>query len=53
LWDFARDELLPRYGGVTAESQTWGAFAAGHRGLTSFYAQTAERGDAVVKRLSA
>ena len=53
LWDFARDELLPRYGGVAAESETWGAFAAGHRELTAFYAQTAECGDAVVKWLPA
>ena len=53
LWDFARDELLPRYGGVAAEPETWGAFAAGHRELTAFYAQTAECGDAVVKWLSA
>jgi hypothetical protein len=50
LWDFARDELLPRYGGVTAEPETWGAFAAAHRELTAFYTRTAERGDAVVKR---
>ena len=52
LWGFARDELLPRYGGVAAEPQTWGAFAAAHRELRAFYARTAERGDAVVKWLS-
>ncbi|MGW2425496.1 DUF1877 family protein [Streptomyces sp. NPDC001709] len=51
LWDFARDELLPRYGGVSAEAETWGAFAAAHQELRAFYAQTAERGDAVVKWL--
>jgi hypothetical protein len=53
LWFFARDELLPRYGGVTAEPETWGAFAAAHQELTAFYARTAECGDAVVKRLPA
>ncbi|MEV5878478.1 DUF1877 family protein [Streptomyces sp. NPDC052101] len=51
LWDFARDELLPRYGGVIAEPRTWHAFAAGHQELKAFYAQTAECGDAVVKWL--
>ncbi|MFF4398238.1 DUF1877 family protein [Streptomyces sp. NPDC001480] len=51
LWQFARDELLPRHGGVTAEPETWGAFASTHRELTAFYARTAECGDAVVKRL--
>jgi hypothetical protein len=51
LWDFARDELLPRYGGVTAEPETCHAFAAVHQELREFYAQTAECGDAVVKRL--
>lgn len=49
LWDCARDELLPRYGGVAAEPEAWGAFAAAHRELRAFYARTAERGDAVVK----
>jgi hypothetical protein len=49
LWVFARDELLPRYGGVTAEPETRGAFAEAHQELTAFYAQTAECGDAVVK----
>ncbi|MEU0966411.1 DUF1877 domain-containing protein [Streptomyces sp. NPDC005917] len=53
LWFFARDELLPRYGGVIAETETWGAFAAEHRELTAFYTRTAECGQAVVKRLSA
>ena len=51
LWVFARDELLPRYGGVTAEPDTRGIFAAAHRELTEFYARTAECGDAVVKWL--
>lgn len=51
LWVFARDELLPRYGGVTAEPDTRGIFAAAHRELTEFYTQTAACGDAVVKRL--
>ncbi|MFI1165073.1 DUF1877 family protein [Streptomyces sp. NPDC020801] len=53
LWDFARDELLPRYGGVTAEPETWHAFASAHRELRAFYAQTAECGDAVVKWMPA
>jgi hypothetical protein len=53
LWDFARDELMPRYGGVTAEPETWYAFAAAHQELRAFYAQTAEYGDAVVKWLPA
>ncbi|WP_405536139.1 YfbM family protein [Streptomyces sp. NBC_00075] len=53
LWAFARDELLPRYGGVTAEPDTRGVFAAAHRELTEFYAQTAACGDAVVKWLPA
>ncbi|MEU9988818.1 DUF1877 family protein [Streptomyces sp. NPDC048045] len=52
LWVFARDELLPRYGGVDAEPETWGAFAAAHQELRAFYAQAAEYGDAVVKWLS-
>ncbi|WP_405926920.1 DUF1877 family protein [Streptomyces sp. NBC_00035] len=51
LWVFARNELLPRYGGVTAEPDTRGIFAAAHRELTEFYTQTAASGDAVVKRL--
>jgi hypothetical protein len=49
LWDFARDELLPSYGGETAEPETWYAFAAAHQELRAFYAQTAKCGDAVVK----
>ncbi|MFC3573624.1 DUF1877 family protein [Streptomyces yaanensis] len=53
LWAFARDGLLPHYGGVSAEPETRGAFAAVHRELTAFYAQTAEYGDAVVKWLPA
>ncbi|MGW3361118.1 DUF1877 family protein [Streptomyces bungoensis] len=51
LWDFARDALLPRYGGTAAESETWGAFAAAHQELRAFYARTAEHGGAVVKWL--
>ncbi|NGO42002.1 DUF1877 family protein [Streptomyces ureilyticus] len=51
LWVLSRDELLPRYGGVTAEPDTRGIFAAAHRELTEFYTQTAECGDAVVKWL--
>ncbi|MEU9474485.1 DUF1877 family protein [Streptomyces sp. NPDC048191] len=51
LWDFARDGVLPHYGGVTAEPETWRAFAAAHQELRAFYAHTAERGDAVVKCL--
>ncbi|MFD2688867.1 DUF1877 family protein [Streptomyces phyllanthi] len=53
LWGFARDDLLPRYGGVTAEPDTRDRFAAAHRDLTEFYARTAECGDAVVKWLPA
>jgi len=53
LWDFARDELLPRYGGVAAEPETWHAFAAAHQELRAFYAHTADHGDAVVKWLPA
>lgn len=51
LWHFARDALLPRYGGVRAEPETWRAFAAAHQELKAFYSHTAERGDAVVKWL--
>ncbi|MFD7478973.1 DUF1877 family protein [Streptomyces sp. NPDC059837] len=53
LWDFARAELLPRYGGATAEPETWHVFAAAHQELRAFYARTAECGDAVVKWLPA
>jgi len=49
LWDTAREALLPRYGGVTAEPETWCAFAAAHQELRAFYTHTADRGDAVVK----
>ncbi|MEV7386462.1 DUF1877 family protein [Streptomyces sp. NPDC091215] len=52
LWDLARDTLMPRYGGTPAEPETWGEFAAAHQELRTFYAQTAESGDAVVKCLS-
>ncbi|MER5471054.1 DUF1877 family protein [Streptomyces sp. NPDC002685] len=51
LWDFARAQLLPHYGGETAEPETWHAFATAHQELRAFYAQTAECGDAVVKWL--
>jgi hypothetical protein len=53
LWDVAREDLLPRYGGAAAEPETWAAFAAAHQELRAFYAQTAACGDAVVKRLPA
>ncbi|MET7379054.1 DUF1877 domain-containing protein [Streptomyces sp. NPDC005526] len=53
LWFFARDELLPRYGGARAEPETWGAFVTGHRELTAFYTRTADCGEAVVKWLPA
>jgi hypothetical protein len=51
LWHRARDELLPRYGGPTAEDQTRALFESTHRDLTAFYSRTAEYGDAVVKCL--
>ncbi|MGD1217076.1 MULTISPECIES: DUF1877 family protein [Streptomyces] len=51
LWGSARDELLPRYGGVSAEPETRNAFEVAHQELTAFYAQTAEHGEAVVKCL--
>ncbi|AKJ11914.1 hypothetical protein ABB07_18300 [Streptomyces incarnatus] len=51
LWAFARDALLPRYGGVRAEPETWRAFAAAHQDLTAFYTHAAEHGEAVVKWL--
>jgi hypothetical protein len=51
LWDLARDGLLPRYGGVAAEPETWGAFAAAHQELRAFYETTAKCGEAVVKWL--
>ncbi|WP_330339349.1 DUF1877 family protein [Streptomyces sp. NBC_00557] len=52
LWDAARDELLPHYGGVLAEPETWRAFAAAHEELKAFYGHTAGCGDAVVKWMS-
>ncbi|WP_333777924.1 DUF1877 family protein [Streptomyces sp. IBSBF 3136] len=52
LWGSARHELLPRYGGATAEPEARGAFAAAHRELTAFYARTAGHGEAVVKWLA-
>jgi hypothetical protein len=51
LWLVARAELLPRHGGTAAEREARGLFAAAHRDLTAFYAQTAQYGDAVVKWL--
>ncbi|MFE9096174.1 DUF1877 family protein [Streptomyces sp. NPDC007264] len=51
LWRLARDHLLPRYDGTATETETRCALEAAHRDLRSFYAQTAEYGDAVVKRL--
>ncbi|MBC9729124.1 DUF1877 family protein [Streptomyces sp. TRM68367] len=51
LWRRARDEVLPQYGGEDAEPEARGVFAATHRDLTAFYAQTAHYGDAVVKWL--
>ncbi|MGW2644168.1 DUF1877 family protein [Streptomyces sp. NPDC001393] len=49
LWDVARDALLPRYGGVREEPETWRAFAVAHQELKLFYTRTAECGEAVVK----
>ncbi|MEU9340707.1 DUF1877 family protein [Streptomyces sp. NPDC048278] len=49
LWNTARHTLLPRYGGEPAEPETRRAFAEAHQELTTFYAHTAEHGDAVVK----
>ncbi|MFF4963208.1 DUF1877 family protein [Streptomyces sp. NPDC001222] len=49
LWTSARENVLPRYGGMPAEPETRAAFAAAHRELTAFYAQTAEDAEAVVK----
>ncbi|MCI3275981.1 DUF1877 family protein [Streptomyces cylindrosporus] len=49
LWNLARAELLPRYGGTESEQEARSVFASTHRDLTAFYAQTAEYGDAVVK----
>jgi hypothetical protein len=51
LWRRVRDELLPEYGGADLEPQSRGVFAATHRDLTAFYAQTAQYGYAVVKWL--
>ncbi|MDF2268971.1 DUF1877 family protein [Streptomyces coacervatus] len=51
LWHRARDELLPRYGGPDMEQETHALFTSTHRDLTAFYTNTAEYGDAVVKRL--
>jgi hypothetical protein len=52
LWDTARDTLLPRYGGESAEPETRRVCAEAHRELTAFYMHTAEHGDAVVKWLA-
>ncbi|MFD1662024.1 DUF1877 family protein [Streptomyces caeni] len=51
LWRLARDHLLPRYDGSATEAETRCAFESAHRDLRAFYTQTAEYGDAVVKRL--
>jgi hypothetical protein len=51
LWQDARDELLPRYGGAAAEPGARCVFESAHRDLTAFYTQTAFYGDAVVKWL--
>ncbi|TXS54043.1 DUF1877 family protein [Streptomyces sp. uw30] len=51
LWREARMQLLRPYDALDAEAEVRGLFAATHRDLTAFYAQTAEYGDAVVKWL--
>ncbi|WP_217209312.1 DUF1877 family protein [Streptomyces sp. AC550_RSS872] len=51
LWRDARTNLLRPYAATDAENEVRGLFAATHRDLTAFYAQTAEYGDAVVKWL--
>ncbi|MFF7164892.1 DUF1877 family protein [Streptomyces sp. NPDC008086] len=51
LWRRARPQLLRPYIATDAEPEVRGLFAATHRDLTAFYAQTAEYGDAVVKWL--
>lgn len=53
LWRRARMKLLRPYGATDAEPEVRGLFAATHRDLTAFYAQTAQYGDAVVKWLMA
>jgi len=51
LWRHARVQLLRPYAVPDAEPEVRGLFAATHRDLTAFYAQTAQYGDAVVKWL--
>ncbi|KUL39664.1 DUF1877 family protein [Streptomyces regalis] len=51
LWRHARVQLLRPYGAPDAEPEMRGLYAATHRDLTAFYAQTADYGDAVVKWL--
>ncbi|MFJ7075948.1 DUF1877 family protein [Streptomyces sp. NPDC098781] len=51
LWRHARTRLLRPYAAPDAEPEVRGLFAATHRDLTAFYAQTAQYGDAVVKWL--
>ncbi|MET9967217.1 DUF1877 family protein [Streptomyces sp. NPDC006356] len=51
LWRHARTKLLRPYPATDAEPEVRGLFAATHRDLTAFYAQTAQYGDAVVKWL--
>lgn len=51
LWRRARTKLLRPYATTDAEPEVRGLFAATHRDLTAFYAQTADYGDAVVKWL--
>ncbi|MCD9873507.1 DUF1877 family protein [Streptomyces guryensis] len=51
LWSEARAALLPRYGGPATEQETHALFTTTHRDLTTFYTQTADYGDAVVKCL--
>ncbi|MFE9023018.1 DUF1877 family protein [Streptomyces sp. NPDC007808] len=51
LWQRARTKLLRPYHLSDAEPEVRGLFAATHRDLTAFYAQSAHYGDAVVKWL--
>lgn len=51
LWQLARADLMPHYGGAAAEPRTRRMFESAHDNLTAFYRQTATCGDAVVKWL--
>ena len=51
LWQVARADLVPRYGGAAAEPRTRRVFKSAHESLTAFYRHTATCGDAVVKWL--